>query len=245
MKKIIFWTALISVLGLLIGACAKRDDDTAVTQWTVSCEDTTASGSITIGSDTASGTYLVQTWNDAYLSRPATGCNATTEHHGSPTGTQSVLQKRIVTSSTSFLDHVSYYSDTACTSRLGYIDKKYSNLSVGDQVSGLDSSSGRPTSGYRVTYNPDCAKIMGDTDATTAAFNSTWSNDLKLELLTTGTEKVFSLGFVAGQLGSTNYSIWGAGDNGTTYSFYSARGGSAGYEPSDWDANSGASTYQR
>ena len=245
MKKIIFWTALISVLGLLIGACAKRDDDTAVTQWTVSCDDMTASGSITIGSDTASGTYLVLTGNDFYNSRPATGCNATTRHYGSPTGTQSVLQKRIVTSSTSFLDHVSYYSDTACTSRLGYIDKKYSNLSVGDQVSGLDSSSGRPTSGYRVTYNPDCAKIMGDTDATTAAFNSTWSNDLKLELLTTGTEKVFSLGFVAGQLGSTNYSIWGAGDNGTTYSFYSARGGSAGYEPSDWDDNSGGMTYQK
>jgi len=245
MKKIIFWTALISVLGLLIVACAKRDDDTAVTQWTVSCEDTTASGSITIGSDTASGTYLVQTWADSFLSRPATGCNETTEHRGSPTGTQSVLQKRIVTSSTSFVDHESYYSDTACTSRLGYIEKKYSNLSVGDQVSGLDSSSGRPTSGYRVTYNEDCAKIMGDTDAATASLNSSWSSYLLLELLTTGTEKVFSLGFDAGQLGSTNYSIWGAGDNGTTYSFYSARGGSAGYEPSDWDANSGASTYQR
>jgi hypothetical protein len=243
MKKIIFWTALISVLGLLIGACAKRDDNTAVTKWTVSCEDTTASGSITIGSDTASGTYLVQTWNDAYLSRPATGCNATTEHHGSPTGTQSVLQKRIVTSSTSFLDHVSYYSDTACTSRLGYIDKKYSNLSVGEQVSGLDSSSGRPTSGYRVTYNEDCAKIMGDTDAVAAALNNSWSSELKLELLTTGTEKVF--GFGENSVYNKHYSIWGAGDNGTTYSFYSARGGSAGYEPSDWDANSGANTYQR
>jgi len=79
MKKIIFWTALISVLGLLIGACAKRDDDTAVTKWTVSCEDMTASGSITIGSDTASGTYLVLTGNDFYNSRPATGCNATTD----------------------------------------------------------------------------------------------------------------------------------------------------------------------
>ena len=245
MKKIIFWTALISVLGLLIGACAKRDDDTAVTQWTVSCEDTTASGSITIGSDTASGTYLVLTGNDFYNSRPATGCNATTDHYGSPTGTQSVLIKKIITSSTSFVDHESYYSDTACTSRLGYTEKKFSNLSVGDQVSGLDSSSGRPTSGYRVTYNEDCAKIMGDTDAATAAFNSSESGNLKLEILTTGTEKVFSLGFVAGQLGSTNYSIWGAGDNGTTYSFYSARGGAAGYDPSDWDTNSGASTYQK
>ena len=247
MKKIIFWTALISVLGLLIVACAKRDDDTAVTPFTVSCGEMTASGSITIGSDTASGTYLEFTGADLSNSRPATGCNATTRHHGSPTGTQSVLQKRIVTSSTSFLDHVSYYSDTACTSRLGYIDRKYSNLSVGEQVTGLGTPVAglRPSSGYRVTYNGDCAKIMGDTDAVTAALNSSWSGNLKLDLLTTGTEKVFSLGFVAGQLGSTNYSIWGAGDNGTTYSFYSARGGSAGYEPSDWDANSGASTYQR
>ena len=245
MKKIIFWTALISILGLLIGACAKRDDDTAVTKWTVSCEDTTASGSITIGSDTVSGTYLVQTWTDSSLSRKATGCQDTTTYYGSPTGTQSVLIKRIVTSSTSFADYVGYYSDTACSSRLSYVEKRYSNVSVGDQVSGLDTSSGRPSSGYKVTYNGECGTMVGDTDAATAAFNSSESGNLKLEILTTGTEKVFSLGFVAGQLGSTNYSIWGAGDNGTTYSFYSARGGSAGYEPSDWDANSGGNTYQR
>ena len=250
MKKIIFWTALISVLGLLIGACAKRDDDTATTPFTVSCEDTTASGSITIGSDTVSGTYLVQTWEDSFLSRPATGCNATTEYWGAPTGTQSVLVKRIVTSSTSFVDHESYYSDTACTSRLGYIEKKFSNLSVGEQVTGLGTPAAglRPSSGYRVTYNPDCAKIMGDTDAAAAALNNSWSSDLRLELLTTGTEKVISLGSDYNDmtsLGHTNYSIWGAGDNGTTYSFYSARGGSAGYEPSDWDDNSGGATFQR
>ena len=75
MKKIIFWSALISVVGLWIGACAKRDDDTATKQWTkFSCEDTTASGSITIGSDTASGTYLMFTGADLSNSRPATGC---------------------------------------------------------------------------------------------------------------------------------------------------------------------------
>ena len=225
---------------------AKRDDDEATAAFVESCDDTTASGSITIGSDTASGTYIVLTGNDFYNSRPATGCNATTDHHGSPTGTQSVLQKKIITSSTSFVDHESYYSDTACTSRLGYIDKKYSNLSVGDQVSGLDSSSGRPTSGYRVTYNPDCAKIMGDTDAAAAALNNSWSSDLKLELLTTGTEKVLSLGSDSSDmtsLGQTNYNIWGAEDNATTFSFHEARGGSAGYEPTDWGDWSGL-TYQ-
>ena len=246
MKKIIFWTALISVLGLLIGACAKRDDDTAVTPYTVSCDDMTASGSITIGSDTASGTYLHLTSNESYNSLPATGCNATTDHYGSPTGTQSVLIKKIITSSTSFVDHESYYSDTACTSRLGYTEKKFSNLSVGEQVTGLGTpvSGLRPSSGYRVTYNEACAKIMADTDAAMVSFNTGYAGYFHVNPMTTGTEKVFSLGF-AGQVGLTNYNIWGAGDNGTTFSFYEARGGSAGYEPSDWDDNSGGMTYQK
>ena len=146
MKKIIFWTALISVLGLLIGACAKRDDDTTATPFTVSCDDTTASGSITIGSDTVSGTYLVQTWDRFF---PLTAGDRVymprRTYWGAPTGTQSVLVKRIVTSSTSFADYEGFYSDTACTSRLGYVEKRYSNVSVGDQVSGLDNSSGRPS----------------------------------------------------------------------------------------------------
>ena len=247
MKKIIFWTALIRILGLLIGACAKRDDDTAVTQWTVSCEDMTASGSITIGSDTASGTYLHLTSTESYLSRPATGCTDTSSWSANPyhpTGTQSILKKKIITSSTSFVNHESYYSDTACTSRLGYHEKKYSNLSVGDTVSGLDNSSGgRPTSGYRVTYKPECAKIMADTDAAMVVFNTTHASYFHIYPMTTGTEKVFCLGWAC-QV-QTYYDIWGAGDNGTTFSIYQSMGGSAGYEPSDWDDNTGGMTYQK
>ena len=245
MKKIIFWTALISILGLLIGACAKRSAEDATKGHVESCDDMTASGSITIGSDTASGTYLLLTGNQFYNSQPATGCEATTNHYGSPTGTQSVLIKKIITSSTSFVDHESYYSDTTCTSRLGYIEKKFSNLSVGEQVTGLGTpvSGLRPSSGYRVTYNPDCAKIMGDTDAATAAINTSQAYLFRFNLLTTGTEKVFCLGWAC--QAQTYYDIWGAGDNGTTFSIYQAMGGSAGYEPSDWDDNSGGATYQK
>ena len=244
MKKIIFWTALISILGLLIGACAKRSAEDATKGHVESCDDMTASGSITIGSDTASGTYLVLTGNQFYNSQPATGCEATTNHQGSPTGTQSVLIKKIITSSTSFVDHESYYSDTACTSRLGYLEKKYSNLSVGDTVSGLDNSSGgRPTSGYRVTYNEACAKIMADTDAAKVTFNTAYASYFHVYPMTTGTEKVFCLGWAC--QAQTYYDIWGAGDNGTTFSIYQAMGGSAGYEPSDWDDNSGGATYQK
>ena len=249
MKKIIFWTALISILGLLIGACSKRSAEDATTAFVESCDDTTASGSITIGSDTASGTYLHLTSNQFYNSLPATGCDdVSSSYDGTdptiPTGTQSILKKKIITSSTSFVDHVSYYSDTACTSRLGYLEKRYSNLSVGDTVSGLDNSSGgRPTSGYRVTYNPECAKIMADTDAAKITFNTFYASFFHIYPMTTGTEKVYCLGWAC-QV-QTYYDIWGAGDNVTTFSIYQAMGGSAGYEPSDWDDNSGGTTYQK
>jgi len=249
MKKIIFWTALISILGLLIGACSKRSAEDATTAFVESCDDTTASGSITIGSDTASGTYLHLTSNQFYNSLPATGCDdVSSSYDGTdptkPPGLNSILKKKIITSSTSFVDHVSYYSDTACTSRLGYLEKRYSNLSVGDTVSGLDNSSGgRPTSGYRVTYKPECAKIMADTDAAMVTFNTAYAAFFHIYPMTTGTEKVFCLGWAC-QV-QTYYDIWGAGDNGTTFSIYQAMGGSAGYEPSDWDDNSGGMTYQR
>ena len=246
MKKIIFWTALISILGFLIVACAKRSAEEATTAHAESCDDMTASGSITIGSDTASGTYLHLTSNESYNSLPATGCTDTSSQSANPyhpTGTNSILKKKIITSSTSFVNHESYYSDTACTSRLGYHEKKYSNLSVGDTVSGLDSSSGRPTSGYRVTYAPDCAKIMADTDAAMVTFNTAYASYFHIYPMTTGTEKVYCLGWAC-QV-QTYYDIWGAGDNVTTFSIYQAMGGSAGYEPSDWDDNSGGTTYQK
>ena len=242
MKKIIFWTALISVLGLLIGACAKRDDDTATTQFSVSCEDTTtASGSITIGSETISGTYLWQTWTDSQNSRQATGCQDITSitYYGKPTGGQSVFKKRIVTSSTSFVDYEAFYSDTACTSRMGYLETRYSNVSVGDPVSGLDNSSGQGTSGYKVTMNEDCGRVMGDTDVMTGEYNTSRAYMYKLNPLTTGTERVFGMGY-SGALGNTAYGIWGAGDNGTTYSFHYVE--STEGQPSDWGGNDGYTT---
>ena len=115
---------------------------------------------------------------------------------------------------------------------------------MGDTVSGLDNSSGgRPTSGYRVTYKPECAKIMADTDAAMVTFNTHYAAFFHIYPMTTGTEKAFCETWAC-QV-QTYYSIWGAGDNGTTFSIYQAMGGSAGYEPSDWDDNSGGATYQK
>ncbi len=223
MKKIIFLTALISVVTLFIGACAKRDDTTN-TATAVICS-TTASGSITVGSDTVSSSYLMYTG-----STPVTGCIAMTDA-AFPTGTQSLKQQRIITSSTSFVDYYGYFSDTECTSTsvISYQYQKYSSVSVGDQVTGLATSGGRPSSAYKVTYKSDCATAKGETDAGTEKLNYQYSNTGVY--LTTGTEKTFST-----ETNTTTYSIWGTKDNGTSLFFYSADDSQTDY-PSDWDNN--------
>jgi len=221
MKKIIFWTALISVVTLFIGACAKRDD-TTITVTAVTCS-TTASGSITVGSDTVSSSYLMYTGPSN-----APGC-IELSNAAFPTGTQSISQQRIITSSTSFVDYVGYFSDTACATGISYMYNKYSSLSVGDQVTGLDTSQGAPSSGYRVTYKSDCTTAKGETDAGTELLNYRYSNTGVY--MTTGTEQTFSTA-----TNTTTYSIWGTADNGTHNFFYSADDSQDGY-PSDWDNN--------
>ena len=84
---------------------------------------------------------------------------------------------------------------------------------------------------------------MADTDAAKVTFNTAYASYFHVYPMTTGTEKVFCLGWAC--QARTYYDIWGAGDNGTTFSIYQAMGGSAGYEPSDWDDNSGGATYQK
>ena len=218
MKKIIFWTALISVVTLFIGACAKRDD-TTITATAVTCS-TTASGSITVGSDTVSSSYLMYTGPSN-----APGCFAMT-NAAFPTGTQSINQQRIITSSTSFVDYVGYFSDTACATGISYMYNKYSSLSVGDLVSGLSTSGGRPSSAYKVTYKSECATAKGETDAGTEGLSSRYSNTGAY--LTTGTEMTFST-----KTNQTTYNIWAAGNSGN--SFYSGSAGTA--YPSDWATN--------
>jgi hypothetical protein len=218
MKKIIFWTVLISVLAMFIGACAKRDD-TNITATAVTC-DRTASGSITLGSDTVSSSYLMYSGTT-----PATGCYATTDA-SFPTGTQSIKQQRIVTSSTTFVDYMGYFSDTACTTGIAYMYNKYSSLSVGDQVSGLSTSGGRPSSAYKVTYKSECTTAKGETDAGTELLNYYYSNTGVY--LTTGTEMTFST-----KTNQSTYNIWAAGNSGN--SFYSGSAGTA--YPSDWATN--------
>ncbi len=221
MKIIIFWTALISVAALFIGACAKRDD-TVITATAVTCS-RTASGSITVGSDTVSSSYLMYTGPSN-----APGCIAMTSV-AFPTGTQSLKQQRIITSSTSFVDYTGYFSDTACATVISYQYQKYSSVSVGDPVTGLSTSGGRPSTAYKVIYNSVCATAESETDAGTELLNYNYSNTGVY--LTTGTEQTFST-----EVTQSTYNIWGTGDNGSSLFFYSADDSQTDY-PSDWGSN--------
>ena len=158
----------------------------------------------------------------------APGCFAMTTA-AFPTGPQSINQQRIITSSTSFVDYVGYFSDTACATGISYMYNKYSSLSVGDQVTGLSTSGGRPSSAYKVTYKSDCATAKSETDSGTELLNYNYSNTGVY--LTTGTEQTFSTA-----TNTTTYSIWGTADNGTHNFFYSADDNQTDY-PSDWDNN--------
>ena len=89
--------------------------------------------------------------------------------------------------------------------------------------------------------NEDCGRVMGDTDVMTGEYNTSRAYMYKLNPLTTGTERVFAMGW-SGALGQTKYGIWGAGDNGTTYSFHYVEGGDDSI-PTDWDSS--AKTNQR
>jgi hypothetical protein len=116
-----------------------------------------------------------------------------------------------------------YFSDTACSTGIAYMYNKYSSLSVGDQVSGLSTSGGRPSSAYKVTYKSECTTAKGETDAGTELLNYYYSNTGVY--LTTGTEMTFST-----KTNQSTYNIWAAGNSGN--SFYSGAAGTA--YPSDW-----------
>ena len=120
-----------------------------------------------------------------------------------------------------------YFSDTECTTGIAYLYQKYSSLSVGDQVSGLSTSGGRPSSAYKVTYKSDCATAKGETDSGTELLNYYYSNTGVY--LTTGTEQTFST-----EVTQSTYNIWASGNSGS--SFYDGSRSNRDY-PSDWDTN--------
>ena len=172
MKKILFWMVLIVGIVALMGSCAKKDDSSATTATTATTPttyvstNTTASGSLTVGSETMSGTY-------------ASACNTSvnTMIAGGylPSDAKAWGGVVVVTGNDNLTQETVSYTDTSCTSVSHRIRTSYDNITVG-------SASG---SNYPLTMDK---AAQGFLVATTTA--ETWLEALFLNQinLTVGTE---------------------------------------------------------
>ena len=171
MKKIIFLMVSIGSILVILGSCAKKDDAASTT----SCAtDTTASGSITVGSETLSGVYISE-------------CNASgfAANAGSSTFPSDVASGKsavVVTGNTALTQELLMYTDSSCsTPSLSYKNVR-DNVTVG-------VASG---SNYLVTYNADSLKIKPSTAVAETHIETFATNVGQSWALTVGTESTFS-----------------------------------------------------
>ena len=144
MKKLLFWIVLIVGTVVLLGSCAKKEESTTAAT-TTSKTTTTPSGSITMGSYTASGVYI--------SSCITSGVSTLVSAGAFPSDVKSYGFVFVVTGDDSFSSETHSFTDTGCTTST-YISKLLrDNVTVG-------TASG---SNYPVTYNHQGYKFTVNT----------------------------------------------------------------------------------
>ena len=182
MKKLLFWIVLIVGTVVLLGSCAKKEEST--TAATTSKTTTTPSGSITMGSYTASGVYLSSCF---YGSSVSTLISA-----GSfPSDAQSFGFAFVVTGDDSFTQETHVFTDTGCTT------SSWVNKLVRDNVT-VGTASG---SNYPVTYNDAGIRWTVNTTAAETYLEALYSSS-NIDM-TVGTEKV-----IASSTRTFYYNLW-------------------------------------
>ena len=152
MKKALIYLTLIVGITSIIGSCAKDDDEEAST--TSSCTtDTTASGSITVGSETMSGVYLSPCY---------TGFADMAGQQIFPSDVKSGYTAIVVTGNTAISEEILMYTDTSCSTPSMPWKQVRSDFTVG-------SASG---SNYAVTYKDTTIKVKPSTDVAASHFNT-------------------------------------------------------------------------
>ena len=172
MKKIIFWMVLIVGIVALMGSCAKKDDSSATTATTATTPttyvstNTTASGSLTVGSETMSGTY-------------ASACNTSVNIMIAggylPSDAKAWGGVVVVTGNDNLTQETVSYKDTSCTSVSHRIRTIYDNITVG-------SASG---SNYPLTLDKAWQGFLVNTTAAETWLEAMFSNQIDV---TVGTE---------------------------------------------------------
>ena len=155
MKSYFIWLIIIGGILFFVGSCGEPEEsgDTCT-----AATDTTASGSITVGSETLSGTYTGPCTTSLVELAAALGVL--------PSDTKSVRSSYVVTSSNSFSDESFYYSDTTCSTLSLSLKSLRSDVAVGD-------ASG---SNYKVTYKSSYLKELVNSSAAEAFREKVYSD---------------------------------------------------------------------
>ena len=183
MKKLLFWIVFIVGTVVLLGSCAKKDEDAAAAAST-SATSTTASGSITVGSETLSGTY-VSTCNTTQFAAAA-GTSIF------PSDVASGRTVMVVTGDTTFSDEMFMFTDASCSTPSATIKNGRDNVTVGSAsgdyyLVAYDSASFKVTAHTAVARDNLTAALIGnitDIDLTTLGqeFSTTGSGSLYMNL---------------------------------------------------------------
>ena len=181
MKKLLFWIVLIVGAVALLGSCAKKDEDEdAATSCTT---DTTASGSITVGSETMSGVYL-------------SACTDLSSSAGAnifPSDIKGVYSAVVVTGDAAITEEILMYTDTACSTPSASWKQVRSSFTVGSASGG----------NYAVTYTDATVKVKPSTDVAATHFNAFAANNPNITVtFTKGTEASVT------SSGSTKYNLF-------------------------------------
>ena len=167
MKNLLFLLALICGTVALIGSCAKKDENaTTATTTTALVAASTASGSITVGSETLSGTYATSCYT--------AGVSALVSSDSLPSDTKALGWLFVVTGNDNNTEELNGYTDTTCTTKNFHTNLMYDNVSVG-------SASG---SNYQVIQYNTAVSLLGNTTVA-----DTWLETAYSVTLTVGTEK--------------------------------------------------------
>jgi len=194
MLKIFSFTLLI--ISFVLISCAKKSDDSSTSSSTTYATPTsgaTASGTITLGNYSISGTY-------------ATVCFSASDSTV-PTDVTHMGFVAVVTSSDSYRREINYYKDSTCTAESLSLGWYYKMDNVTDQ-----GPTGTSTE-EKVTYTEVHQVFMATTDAADTFITAQWSAySIDFEV---GTAKVLDTGFF-------NYNLIkvqddGSSDDGSVY----------------------------
>ena len=169
----------IMILSLVLLSCAKKDDSDSSSNissnYPESTSGATASGTITLGNYSISGTY-------------ATVCFSASDSTV-PTDVTHMGFVAVVTSSDSYRREINYYKDSTCTADSLSLGWYYKMDNVTDQGPTASDS----TASEKVTYTEVHQVFMATTDAADTFITGLWSAySIDFEV---GTAKVLDTGF--------------------------------------------------